>query len=222
MLDWLSLFASSSQSSPFSGFQSPASQVVNSQLGMSGAMQKPGRAGPAGASDPKVEMVLASAAGPTITTSGSHGSVPGTDKAVHSALGTFRTVYRAGVGKSHLTPMPGGHPTTQDTEVGICHTSPMHGGQTPIHDIDDGIYHMAPMPGSQPLIPSCGFIRSTGKEMPGAPGTFGSRHGSGVGDSHPPLMPSSYPTTQDMEVSVCHTALIPDGQTPLQDVEAGV
>ncbi|MPC55760.1 hypothetical protein E2C01_049705 [Portunus trituberculatus] len=38
----LSLFLSSSQGSPFSGFQSPASQVDDSQLGMSGAMQRPG------------------------------------------------------------------------------------------------------------------------------------------------------------------------------------
>ncbi|MPC49067.1 hypothetical protein E2C01_042857 [Portunus trituberculatus] len=36
------------------------------------------------------------------------------------------------------------------------------------------------MPGSQPPMPSCGFIRSIGKEMPGAPGIFGSVTGMGL------------------------------------------
>ncbi|MPC49157.1 hypothetical protein E2C01_042952 [Portunus trituberculatus] len=58
----LSLILSSSQGSPFSGFQSLASQVDNSQPGTSRAMQKPGQAEPTGATSPEVEMVPASTA----------------------------------------------------------------------------------------------------------------------------------------------------------------
>ncbi|MPC58361.1 hypothetical protein E2C01_052364 [Portunus trituberculatus] len=89
-----------------------------------------------------------------------------------------------GFGDSHWFTMPGSRPTTRDTEVGNCHTAPMSGSQTPIQDIDGGVCHTASMPGSQPLIPSCGFICSSGKEMPSAPGTSGSVYRGGVGDSH--------------------------------------
>ncbi|MPC63157.1 hypothetical protein E2C01_057251 [Portunus trituberculatus] len=159
-------------------------------------MQRPGQAGPAGATGPEVEMVLASAAG------GFHALVPGIGKAVHSALGTFCTVYGSGIGDSHMAPMPSSSPTTQDTEVGICHT--------------------APMPSCKPLIPSHGFISSTGKEIPGALGTFGSVHAGGVGDNHPASMPGGCPTTQDKEVAICHTAPIPGGQTSFQDAKDDV
>ncbi|MPC61131.1 hypothetical protein E2C01_055195 [Portunus trituberculatus] len=91
--------------------------------------------------------------------------------------------------------MPGDRPTTKDTEVSNCHTAPMPGSQTPIRHIDGGVCHMAPMPGSQPLIPSRGFIRGSGKEMPGAPGASGSVYGGGVGNSHRSTMPSGRPTT---------------------------
>ncbi|MPC45710.1 hypothetical protein E2C01_039415 [Portunus trituberculatus] len=126
-----------------------------------------------------------------------------------------------GVGDSHWSTMPGGRPTTRDTEVGNCHTAPMPGSQTPIRDIDGGVCHTAPMPGGQPLIPSRGFIHSSGKEIPGAPGTSGSVYGGGVGSTHQSSMPGSRPTTQEMEVGVCHTAPMAGGQTPFQDVEVG-
>ncbi|MPC23361.1 hypothetical protein E2C01_016405 [Portunus trituberculatus] len=147
-LDWLSLFLSSSQSSPFSGFQTPASQVDSSQLGMSDAMHRPGWAGPAGAASLEVEIVLASALGPTTTTGGFHAPGPGSGKAAHSALGTFHTVYGGGVGNSHLAPMHGGCHTTQDMEVSICHTAPIPGGQTPFRDIDGGVLQL-PVPCTQ-------------------------------------------------------------------------
>ncbi|MPC61008.1 hypothetical protein E2C01_055070 [Portunus trituberculatus] len=72
---------------------------------MSGAMQRPGQAGPPGATSPEVKMVPVSTVDPT-TTGGSHASVPVSGKAVHSALGTFRTVYGGGVSDSHPVPMP--------------------------------------------------------------------------------------------------------------------
>ncbi|MPC78376.1 hypothetical protein E2C01_072861 [Portunus trituberculatus] len=136
-LDQLSLFLSSSQGSTF-GFQTLASQVDGSQPGTSGAMQRLGWARPAGAAGLEVKMVLVSAVGPA-TTGGFHALVPGTVKAVHSALDTFRTVYSGGVGDSHPAPMPGGCPTNQDMEVGVCHTASMPGGQTPMQNIDGGI-----------------------------------------------------------------------------------
>ncbi|MPC73061.1 hypothetical protein E2C01_067379 [Portunus trituberculatus] len=224
MLGRLSLFLSSSQDSPFSGFQSPASQVDDSQPGTSGPMQKPGQAGPAGATDREVEMVPASATD-TNTTGGCHAAVPSAGKAVHGALGTFCTVYGSGVGNSHWSTMPGGRPTTQDMEVSNCQTVPMPSSQTPIWDIDGGVCHTAPMPGSQPLIslpPPRGFIRGSRKEMPSAPGTSGSVYGVGVGNSLQSTMPGGHPTTQEMEVGVCHTAPMTGGQTPFQDVEVGV
>ncbi|MPC09209.1 hypothetical protein E2C01_001812 [Portunus trituberculatus] len=130
-----------------------------------------GWAGPTCATGPKVEMVPASAM--DTTTGGFHALVPRTGKAVHSALGTYCTVYSDVVGDIHLAPIPGSRLTTQDTELDICHTAPMPGSQTPIWDIDSGICHTAVLPSSQPLILSCGFICGTGKEMPSAPGTFG-------------------------------------------------
>ncbi|MPC66460.1 hypothetical protein E2C01_060610 [Portunus trituberculatus] len=128
-------------------------------------------------------MVPASATAPTTTTGGFHASVPRTDKAVHSALGTFCTVCGDGVGNSHLAPMPVGYPITQDTEVGVCRTAPMPDSQTPIQDMASaiwlpclvasllsppmvlsavqdvkvGVCHMAPMLGSQLIIPSHGL-----------------------------------------------------------------
>ncbi|MPC74403.1 hypothetical protein E2C01_068761 [Portunus trituberculatus] len=204
MFGRLPLFLSSSQGSPFSGFQSLASQVDDSKLGTSGAMQRPGQAGLAGAAGREIEMVPASTTDPTATGDG-HAMVPGTGKAVHCALVTFRTVYGGGVGNRHWSTMPGGCPTTWDMEVGICHTAPMPGSQTPIRDIEGGICHTAPMPAGQPLIPSHGFISGSGKEMSGAPGTFGSVYSSGVGDSHLSTMPGGHPTTQEMEIGVCHT-----------------
>ncbi|MPC95376.1 hypothetical protein E2C01_090583 [Portunus trituberculatus] len=102
----------SSKGPPFSGFQTLASQVDGSQPGMSGAMQRPGQAGPAGAASPEIEMVLTSAAGPTTTTGGFCAPVPGTGKAVHSALSTFCTIYGGGIGDSHPAPTPSSCPTT--------------------------------------------------------------------------------------------------------------
>ncbi|MPC64077.1 hypothetical protein E2C01_058187 [Portunus trituberculatus] len=179
MLGRLSLFLSSSQGSPFYGFQSPASQVDDSQPGTSGAMQRPGKAGPAGVTSREVEMVLPAAADANIATVGYHATVPGTCKAVHGVLGTFYTVYRGGVGNSHRSTMPGGRPTTRDTEVGNCHTALVPGSQTPIRDNDGGVCHTVPMPGGQPLITSCGFICDSDKEMPGAPSTSGTVYGVG-------------------------------------------
>ncbi|MPC57758.1 hypothetical protein E2C01_051745 [Portunus trituberculatus] len=207
MLGRLSLFLSSSQGFPFSGFLSPASQVDDSQPGTSGALQRPGQVRPAGAASHKIEMVQASAADTTTTTGGCNAVVPGAGD---------------GVGDSHWSIMPSGHPTTQDTEVGNCHTAPMPGSQTLIQDIDGCICHTAPMPGGQPLIASRGFIHSSGKEMPGAPSTSSSVYEGGVGDSNRSTMPGDRPTTQEMEVSVCHTAPMPSSQTPFQDVEVGI
>ncbi|MPC37104.1 hypothetical protein E2C01_030578 [Portunus trituberculatus] len=100
MLGRLSLFLSSSQGSPFSGFQSPAAQVNDPQPGTSRAMQRPGQAGPAGATGCEVKMVPASTTDPT-TTGDCHAKVHGTGKAVHGACGTFCTVYGSAVGDSH-------------------------------------------------------------------------------------------------------------------------
>ncbi|MPC71096.1 hypothetical protein E2C01_065365 [Portunus trituberculatus] len=174
MLDRLSLILSSSQGSPFCSFNTPASQVDGFQLGLSGVMQRLGWVGPADAVSLEVKVVLVSSLSPT---GGFHAPVPGIGKVVHSALGTFRTVYGGVVGDSHLAPLPGSCPTTQDTEVNLCHTAfafggqthiqdidggicytlAMPGGQTPFQDVEAGICHTAPMPGSQLIIPSRGL-----------------------------------------------------------------
>ncbi|MPC51960.1 hypothetical protein E2C01_045818 [Portunus trituberculatus] len=180
---------------------------------MSRAVERPGQAGPAGAASPEVEMVPVSTTCPTTTTTGvNHALVPGIGKAVHSALGTFGTAYGGGVGDTHWSTMPGGCPITQDMEVSVCHKAPMLGSQTTIQDIDGGVCHMAPMPDGQPFILSCGFNHGTGKEIPGAPGTFGTVYRVGVGDSHRSTMPSGRPTTQEMEIGICHTTPMPGRQ----------
>ncbi|MPC54900.1 hypothetical protein E2C01_048829 [Portunus trituberculatus] len=152
-------------------------EVDDSQLGTSTAVQRLGWAAPAGAAGPEVEMVPAFTVGPTV---GFHGSVSGTGKAVHSALGTFCTVYGGGVGNSYPAPMPGSCPTNQDTEVGICHTVyvPMPGSQTLIRDIYLFIYLFIYF-----TLRKCWVIL-----VPLV--------GGGVGDSHPALIPSGRPTTQ--------------------------
>ncbi|MPC46168.1 hypothetical protein E2C01_039877 [Portunus trituberculatus] len=84
-LDWLSLFLSSSQGSPFFGFQTPTSQVDDSRLGTSRW------AGPAGAAGPKVKMVPASAMGPK-TTGGFHALVPGIGPTLQGCIGSIWAV----------------------------------------------------------------------------------------------------------------------------------
>ncbi|MPC49861.1 hypothetical protein E2C01_043677 [Portunus trituberculatus] len=106
----------------------------------------------AGAASPEVEMVSASTVG-TTTTGGWYALVPGTGKAVNSALGTFHTVYRGRVGDSHLAPMPSGHTTTQDMEVCVSHTAPMPGSQTPLQDIDGGSAIQLPCQAASHLSP---------------------------------------------------------------------
>lgn len=86
--------------------------------------------------------------------------------------------------------------------VGICRTVPTPGGQTPIRDTDCGVCHMAPVPGSQPLVPSRGLIRSTGKEVPGAPGTGGNVYSGGVDN--------------------CYMTFIPDSQLPIPSIGLGL
>ncbi|MPC47181.1 hypothetical protein E2C01_040917 [Portunus trituberculatus] len=191
-----------------------------SQPGTSRTMQKPGQVGRPGTASPKVEMVPASSLGPTTTTCGCHASFPGTGKAVHSALGTFCTVYGYGVGNSHCFTMAGSCPTTQDIEVSICHTASMPGGQTHTQDVDGGIYHKAPMLGGQPLIPSNGFIRSTGKEMPNALGRLPLALFMGMGLATAIWL--SCPATAPLPRIWRSASAMPGSQTPFQDVEAGI
>ncbi|MPC45199.1 hypothetical protein E2C01_038890 [Portunus trituberculatus] len=140
------------EGSTFPGFQTPASQVDRSQLETSSAMLRLGQTRPAGAADPKVKMVPASATGPT---GGFHAPVPGTATPLPKIRRSASTVMR--VCDSHLALMPGGHSTTQNTEVTNCHTAPTPGSQTPFQDVEAGVNHMAPMPGNQLIIPSCGL-----------------------------------------------------------------
>ncbi|MPC54293.1 hypothetical protein E2C01_048204 [Portunus trituberculatus] len=84
-----------------------------SQLGTSGAMQKPGQAGPASVAGPEVKVVPASAMGPT-TTGGFHARFLGQDMEVSIC---------------HTTPKPGSQTPIWDIDGGICHMAPMPGGQ---------------------------------------------------------------------------------------------
>ncbi|MPC66137.1 hypothetical protein E2C01_060283 [Portunus trituberculatus] len=166
-------------------------------------MQSLGQAGPAAAASPEVEIVPASTVGPTTTTGGFHAPVSGTGKAVHSALGTFHTVY-------------GG-------EIDDSHPAPMSSGQTPIWDIDGGVCHMAPMPSGQPLIPSHDFICGTGKKVPGAPGTFGSVYGVvEFGNSLATKMFGGLLPTENISVGVSYKAPMPGNQTRVPCVGVGV
>ncbi|MPC37134.1 hypothetical protein E2C01_030609 [Portunus trituberculatus] len=87
----------------------------------------------------------------TILKRGFHALVPGTGKAVRSALGTFCTVYGGFVDdSSHARRLP------QYPGYRGCHlpySSHAWHSQTAIQNIDSGICHMAPMPSGQPLIP---------------------------------------------------------------------
>ncbi|MPC76270.1 hypothetical protein E2C01_070677 [Portunus trituberculatus] len=85
------------------------------------------------------------------------GFMRGTGKKMSGAPGIFGSVYGGGLGDSHLAVVPGGRPTTLDTEVGVCHTAPMPGSQTPLQDVEVGICHTAPMLGGQLIIASCGL-----------------------------------------------------------------
>ncbi|MPC42467.1 hypothetical protein E2C01_036089 [Portunus trituberculatus] len=196
--------------SPFSGFQTVASQVDGSKLGMSGAMQRLGRARTAVAAwacwhPPQAQQQQ--------------------QVKQCSALGTFCTVYGGGVGNSHLALMPCGRPTTQDTEVGICHTVPKPGGQTPFQDVEAAIDHMASMHGGQLIIPSHGL--GTGETIPlSLVVEFGRSHAakmSGVGVCPLAPMPGGHPLPRSGLGNVEPGGSVPGGLPLIQEasVEAG-